>query len=438
MNADSYAEAMYPKMKTWRRELHQFPETGWTEYVTTYRIYEILKELDFTLFTGKDAIHSSSRMGVPTQEELGEAVKRAKEAGADEAFLSKLEGGHTGVVAVLDTGKAGPHTALRFDIDALPIHEAEEAVHFPAEKGFSSSRKGAMHACAHDGHTAIGLATASFLSRHRQELKGKFTLLFQPAEEGSRGAKSMVDKGWLDDVDYFLGGHIGIEDLQIGQIAATADQFLATTKFDVRFHGKASHAGKRPEEGKNALLAAASCVQSLFAISPHSGGATRLNIGTLTAGSGRNIVPDHAIFTGETRGETNELNEYVFSEAKRIIHSSADLWQVEAELIEAGHGTAARCDDIFPELVSRAAKQSSFLTEVLPVIALGASEDVTHMINRVQEKGGKATYMIFGTPLKEGHHHPRFDFNEEVLKTGLLAFLTVLIYMQTNEKEWSE
>ncbi|MBM7097497.1 amidohydrolase [Bacillus sp. H-16] len=427
MNIDAFLEELNPELINWRRAFHQYPETGWTEYMTTYRIYKQLQALGLTVYTGTDAVETSARMGVPSDQELYAAEKRASEAGVPEKFLNKVAGGHTGVVAVLKTGKPGPHIACRFDIDALPIEESDTYDHVPAEKEFASSLPGSMHACAHDGHTAIGLGVATWLAKYRDELTGTYTLLFQPAEEGSRGAKAMVEMGWLDDVDVFLGGHIGIEDLTVGQVAATTEQFLATTKFDVHFKGTAAHAGKRPEQGKNALLAAAACAQHLHAIAPHSQGATRLNIGTLNAGTGRNIVPDQATLTGETRGETNALNDYVFQEAERIIHGSASLYDVEAEMKVVGKGTSAVCDQAFIRLLEQAATRSTAITEVLPVLSLGASEDVTHMMNRVQARGGTATYMIFGTPLPAGHHHPRFDYDEGVLKTGAAAFISLIL-----------
>ncbi|WP_096439806.1 amidohydrolase [Alteribacter populi] len=427
INVDEWAEDMFLKLVEWRRLFHQVPEVGWTEYVTTDRIYKELAQLGFTLYTGKDAIDSEARMGVPEQEELEKGHKRAKQYGVADHLLEKMTAGHTGVVAQLNTERPGPHIAFRFDIDALPIHEAELSSHFPKSEGFTSTEKGKMHACAHDGHTAIGLGLATFLSEHKQSLSGKFTLLFQPAEEGSRGAKAMVSKGWLDDVDWFLGGHIGIEDLKVGQIAATTNHFLATTKFDVSFSGVAAHAGKKPEEGKNALLAAATCAQHLHSISRHSDGTTRLNVGTLQAGTGRNIIPDKASMAGETRGKTNELDDFMFGEAKRIVKASAALYDVTESISVAGRGISADCDPEFKELVKQAVKYSDQLSEPIDVLPLGASEDVTHMMKAVQNNGGKATYLIFGTPLAAGHHHPSFDYDEKVLKTAVISLSLMLL-----------
>ncbi|TMW70482.1 amidohydrolase [Alteribacter natronophilus] len=409
-------------MREWRRDLHRHPETGWTEYRTTWKIHEELKPLSFTLYTGEEALCAESRMGVPGDDELKQAEKLASEAGVPGEFLSRISGGMTGVAAVMDTGRPGPETAMRFDIDALPVEESDQPDHLPVKEQFRSCEDGRMHACAHDGHTAIGLAVAHFLHDHQKELTGKYVLLFQPAEEGSRGAAAMVEKGWLDSTDYFLGGHIGIENLPVGTISAGSDRFLATSKFDITFTGTAAHAGKRPEEGKNALLAAASFIQSSAGVAPHSGGATRLNIGQLKAGSGRNIVPDRAVLSGETRGENDRLNRYMLEETERMSRAAAFMHDVKVEFSTVGNGTTAGCDHDLKTIVTGAAENTAAICEVLDSVSLGASEDVTHMINRVQSCGGKATYMIFGTPLTAGHHHPAFDYDELVLKTGFLAF----------------
>ncbi|WP_257346804.1 amidohydrolase [Pseudalkalibacillus decolorationis] len=399
----------------WRRTLHQIPETGWTEFQTTFFIGKQLQSLGFTLTVGRDVLVSSERMGIPEQTVLSEHEQRAKKAGVPDEWLEKMIGGHTGLVASWDTGKKGPHIALRFDIDALPIIESTESSHLPQESDFRSKHDGSMHACAHDGHAAIGLGTAHFIEKFQNQLEGKFTLLFQPAEEGSRGAKAMVEKGWLENVDYFISGHIGIHSLEIGDIAATTSQFLATTKMNVTYDGQSAHAGVEPQKGKNALLAAAAASLHLHGISRHSSGATRINVGKLEAGNGRNIIADIGKIELETRGETTELNHYMVDEARRIIQSTAGLYDVNVDIQIVGDGLQAKCDEEWVRVVELACAESPAIKRIIPELPLGASEDVTYMMNRVQQKGGKATFLLFGTPLAKGHHHPQFDFDERVL-----------------------
>mgnify|MGYP002671194830 FL=1 len=115
-----------------------------------------------------------------------------------------VRAGYTGVVAVLRCGE-GATLAMRFDIDALPMAECPQETHRPTREGFASVNPGMMHACGHDGHAAIGLGVAHILAAHRDELRGTVKLIFQPAEEGVRGAKSIVENGHLDGVDYLIG-----------------------------------------------------------------------------------------------------------------------------------------------------------------------------------------------------------------------------------------
>lgn len=134
-----------------------------------------------------------------------------------------------------------------------------------------------------------------------------------------RGAHAMVESGIVDDVDYMLGAHFGFKMRKTGTVACNVTGFLATSKYDARFQGVPAHAGAAPEQGKNALLAAACATLNLHAISRHSAGASRINVGRLDAGSGRNVIGDKALLCLETRGATSEINAFMETEAQRII-----------------------------------------------------------------------------------------------------------------------
>ncbi|WP_243354790.1 amidohydrolase [Bacillus litorisediminis] len=424
---EHFIETVSPYLLEERREFHQWPEVGWTEYVSTYKIGTILEKLGFKLTIGKDAIASNKRLGVPAESEIERNEQLARQMGVREKWMDKMAGGNTGLVAQFDTGKKGKHIAMRFDIDALPIKEAKESGHEPFEKGFVSKHEGSMHACGHDGHTVIGLGVAEFIVTFQEKLSGRFTLLFQPAEEGGRGAITMVERGWLDDVDLFLSGHIGIHSIPVGEIAATSTNFLATTKMNVVYKGKSAHAGLEPNRGRNALLAAAAASLHLNGITRHADGATRINIGRLEAGSGRNIIADYARMEIETRGQTTALNEYMAEEAVRIIKASADLYGVQAETEVAGTAISADCSQELIPIIEKACESSKLITKVHPCLPLGASEDVSFMIDRVQQNGGQATFLLFGSPLPAGHHHPRFDFDENVIPVAVETFSRILL-----------
>ncbi|MGI8909997.1 MAG: amidohydrolase [Rubrobacteraceae bacterium] len=428
---EDFLDTQRERLTTIRRDLHRHPEAGWTEYRTTHKIGRELEGMGFDLTVGKDALDSNARLGVPGVEELSRHEERAREAGVPEDWLAKMRGGHTGLVARFDTERPGPHVALRFDIDALPVHESEGEDHRPKSLGFRSENEGVMHACGHDGHAAIGLGVAAFLRQFEGDLGGRFTLLFQPSEEGSRGAVAMAERGWLDDADYFLAGHLGTSVNELGTVAATTAGFLPTTKLDVRFRGRAAHAGGEPQEGRNALLAAVAAALHLHAISRHGDGETRVNVGTLTAGTGRNVIPDRAEMQIETRGATEDLDTYVAGEARRIIEASAAMHGVETEVEVVGRGIGAVCDEEWPGIVEEACEGAKFVRCVLPEASIGGSEDATIMMERVRERGGKATYMVFGSPLAAGHHNPAFDWEEDAILVGVEAMGRVILHLNS-------
>ena len=249
-----YAGSLQDEMVARRRDLHHHPEPGWTEFRTASIVATELKSLGYDVIMGVDAINKSSMMGVPSEEKLKKEQQRAISEGADPALVEKMTGGLTGVVGVMHFAGEGPTVGLRFDMDSNDVTETDDPQHRPNKEGFASCHDGAMHACGHDGHTTVGLAVAKILAHFKDQLKGTVKLCFQPAEEGVRGAKAMVDSGVVDDVDYMLGAHFGFKMKETGSIACNVTGFLATGKYDARFTGRASHAGAAPEAGRNAVF----------------------------------------------------------------------------------------------------------------------------------------------------------------------------------------
>ena len=179
------------KMRELRREFHRYPETAWTEYRTTWRTAEELERAGFQVYVGEKACRAGSRMGVPEPEALLACEKRAEVEGVPAGFLDVIRGGKTGVVGILKGMRPGPVRVLRFDMDALPVQEKDTEQNC----GYRSLHKGVMHACGHDGHTAAGIGLAYLLAGNRERLSGEVRLLFQPAEEGCRGARAMAEQG---------------------------------------------------------------------------------------------------------------------------------------------------------------------------------------------------------------------------------------------------
>lgn len=396
------AEDLLPDLIKYRRHLHQNPETGWNEHGTSAYIQAVLEEYGYQTITGTDAAQ-----------------------------------GGTGVIGILSCGN-GPVTALRFDIDALPVLESQEITHFPAAKGFASQSPGCMHACGHDGHTAIGLGCAALLASIRSALCGTIKLIFQPAEEGTRGALPLTQMGHLDDVDYLLGAHITGREYapdEICNVICGVRGSFATTKLDAVFHGKAAH-GANPQDGYDVNWALANAVLNLHAIPRHSGGATFLNVGTIQGGRGRNVISDWGKLELEVRGETTELNQYMEASARRILSASAELSGTTCEISVAGGAPSIVSSLGFMRRIYRILKESdkTLLPSDSETIFFRASEDFSHMMQRVQARGGEAAYLLLPCATAAPLHNSAFDFPETVLKTGVAVFCSIVYDLNQEEK----
>lgn len=414
-------------MKDTRRFFHTIPEPGWMEYRTTINIIKILKDLGYNVQYGK-SIHGGPRMGLPSEEKISK-YKENLDIEADFDISEILEG-YTGAVIKLDTKKEGPSIGMRFDIDALEILESDDPDHIPTKEGFKSTISGAMHACGHDGHMTIGLFIAKWLMENKDKLTGKYTIVFQPAEEGVRGAKSMVNTDNFDNIDYFVGLHLGIN-LPSGSIGVGSESIFATSKLDITYKGVSSHAGALPEEGKNALLAAASCALNLQTLPQVSMGMSRINVGILNAGSGRNVIPDKALLQIEVRGENDEIVSHLVKRSKEIAEGSAIQYDLDFNIEEVGSALAMEHHDYdFYNEIGKVLEDKGF--NVIKENKFNASEDVTYYLNKVIEDGGKAVHLLVGSDLKAGHHNEKFDFNEEDLERSFEMLKEIILYL--NEK----
>ena len=408
-------DGMQEELVTGRRDLHRYPEPGWTEFRTAAKVAKALKELGYEVAMGREAVAEAAMMGRPSAEVLKAAQERAIEEGADPALVAAMEGGFTGVVGTLRFEKPGPVVGLRFDMDSNDVQETDDPKHFPNREGFASVHDGAMHACGHDGHTTVGLALAKLFKQFEGQLCGTVKLVFQPAEEGVRGAKAMVERGVVDDVDFMLGAHFGFKMRETGGIACNVTGFLATSKYDARFTGVPAHAGAAPEEGKNALLAAACAALNLHAIARHGAGSSRINVGYIEAGSGRNIIGDRALLKLETRGATSEINAYMEKEAVRILKAAAQMYDVKVAVEKVGGAAGGSNSPALAAYLEEQAKKSGIFSRVVGACDFGASEDFSYFMERVQARGGEAAYMMVGADLAAGHHDSHFTFDEAAL-----------------------
>ena len=427
-NINKEAEAMGAEMAAWRRDFHKYAETGWFEVRTASKVARYLTELGYDVLVGRDVCLEEGRMGVPEKEELEKQYVRAMKQGADPEFAPLLKDGFTGVIGILHCGE-GPVVAMRFDMDALGVIEDTSEAHRPAKEGFASVNPGFMHACGHDGHTTIGLGVAKVLMDIRESLHGTVKLIFQPAEEGVRGAKSIVEHGHLNDVDVFLGAHVtGMQETE-GEydIIPGAGGSLATTKLDVIFHGKAAHAGGAPEEGNNVMLSIATAILNLYAIPRHSKGETRINVGRVTAGSGRNVIADEGRMEIEVRGSSTEVNQYVETYARNILKSAAAMHKTACEIKVMGSAYSLESDRALMERI-RDVCQERMALRVDPHMRMkaGGSEDISYMMKCVQDHGGQASFMRVMAKTAGAGHSRQFDFEEHMMINGVKAFCGVV------------
>lgn len=405
------------KLIEWRRTFHQFPEIGWTEFVTTGTIINILREMNIEVKTGPYIICRESILG-RDEKLVNEAIQIAEEKGISAELLAEMDG-LTGCMAIIDTEIPGPTFTFRFDIDCVYVQESNDDTHLPNKQGFASCRSGLMHACGHDGHTAIGLGLAHWLKQNIHALRGKYKLIFQPAEEGVRGARAISDSGVLDDTDYFMGMHIGCN-LKKGEIALDPFDFLCTTKLGISLKGKPTNAVDEPEKGNNALAGACFLANEILATPRHGKGMTRVNIGTLIAGENRSLIPSSAKMQLEVRGQDAEITQYLFNSIKKYVDGIATAYQLETKIDITGEATNFRNDREMIDIMQGVVDAHPDLLNV--VLPLGGSEDVSLMVRRVQEKKGKAIFFLVGADQRDGHHKEKFDIDEEALSIGLTLF----------------
>lgn len=414
---DSYKEEIVKL----RRDFHTFPEPAWREFRTSAKIAEILEKNGIKFFMGPDAVNTDFVMGYPEDVDfIKHEMERAVAQGANPKYVEMTKG-YTGVVAIIETGRKGPVTALRFDIDSNDVDENTSSDHAPVIGGYRSKNPQCMHACGHDGHASIGIVTALSLNKIKDSLIGTIKIFFQPAEEGVRGALSMVKKGWFEDVDYFLCGHLGSAE-NIGDIAVRGGGMLATSKFNAYIHGTPTHAGGSPQKGNNALLAACAAATNAYAFTQDGRGAGRVNVGRLVAGTGRNVVAENAELFFETRGETTEIEEDIYNKVTRCVRAAAEMYGCTCEFKKMGGASGANSDMDFGMLLEDIIREALHIEPLKPTSGLGGSEDASYMMQATQAHGGKAVYMRLGTHTKGSAHNGYYDIDDSGLICAARAF----------------
>ena len=411
------------KFIEYRREFHHYAELAWREIRTSARIAEILEDMGYKAIMGSDVVREESiGFEMLSDEEKKAEMERAIAQGAKPEYVERTKG-YPGVIVELDTGVEGPVTAFRFDIDCLPYDEPQKEGFRPFDEGYISCNDGCVHACGHDAHTAIGLGVASKLLEMKDQLKGRFKVIFQPAEESYHGAQSIVDHGHLDDVEYFLSVHMALtaegHPLPSNTICCGCKDFLAYDELDFTFHGKEAHPCGASQEGKNALLAACTAALNIHAIAPHEAGMFRVNVGILNAGTAINTIAGKAYMNVEYRGVNREVTDYARKRVFDIIEGASRAYDLTYTVVDLGETPAGESDDAIMEIVQRAAEKTPWFSKIYFEGNVGGSDDASVMMNKVQEHGGIATYIGIGTDTTQTLHNAEFDLDEDAIPAAI-------------------
>lgn len=412
------------KFIEYRREFHHYPEIGWREIRTSARIAEIVEAMGYKALMGTDVINEDSlTFEMLTDEEKAAEKERAVKEGAKPEYVERTEG-YPGVVIELDTGKEGPYTAFRFDIDCLPYTEPKKEGFRPFDEGYISCHDEHVHACGHDAHAAIGLGLAEALMENKDKFIGKFKIIFQPAEERYHGAQAIVDKGHLDGVDNFLSIHMALtgggRPLPSHTLCCGCKDFLSDNQFDVTFHGREAHPCGASQEGNNAILAACTATLNIHTIAQHELGLCRVNVGIIKGGEAVNTIAGEAFISVEYRGDKQEIAQYARKRVLECLDGAAAIHGCTYTYDDLGEIPAAQSDDEIMAVVERAAKKVDWFNDTIYFEgSVGGTDDASVMMLKVQEQGGIATYIGIGTDTTQPVHNAEFDLDEDSIPAAI-------------------
>ena len=329
--------------------------------------------------------------------------------------------GKTGVVGTLQGKDDGKTIALRADMDALPIQETSDIA-------YKSQNDGIMHACGHDGHTAMLLGTAEALSNISDKLNGTVKFFFQPAEEGQGGARYMIKDGVLDGVDEVYGIHLwnyqkyGTVGVQPGPIMAAADIFEITIK------GKGGH-GAAPQGTQDAVLIAAHLIQTMQTIVSRNTNpieSTVVTIGQINGGYNFNIIADIVTLKGTTRAYTEDNRQLIKRRMEEIISGTEKTFGAKIELdYEDGYPPTIN-DYKATENLLHAAKKIVGDGSGPPYLSMGG-EDFSYFLQQVP-----GCYFLIGSapqdrePMSVPHHCSHFDIDERALLVGSSVYFQLI------------
>ncbi len=389
---------------SWRRDLHQHPELSNREFRTAKVVAEHLQQLGLTVQTGI---------------------------------------AHTGVVAILDSGKPGPFLALRADMDALPVTEQTDVPFRSVAIGeYRGKEVGVMHACGHDLHVAMLMGAADYLVKNKAQLTGKVMFIFQPAEEGAPageegGAELMLKQGLFakEKPEAVFGIHVwapantGVVQYRSGPLMASSD------RFEIKVKGRQTH-GSAPWGGVDPIVAAAQIINNVQTIVSRQINITKapavVSFGIVEGGVRNNIIPDEVYLEGTIRNFDMGIRQQIFGLLKKAAEASAAVTGAEAE-VKIVEGYPVTLNN--PELTARSLpilQQVAGIDKVQESPLVTGAEDFSYY---ALETPGLFVFLGITPegqdPAKApANHSPHFYADEKALKTGTELFINWILAYQ--------
>jgi amidohydrolase len=398
----SAVDAVLPQVVAWRRDFHQHPELGNAEFRTANIVADELKKLGLEVKTGV---------------------------------------AHTGVVGLLRGGQPGPTIALRADMDALPVTEQVD-VPFKsvATAEYRGEKVGVMHACGHDGHTAILLGTARALAGMRKELPGTVLFVFQPAEEGTPdgtvgGAKLMLDEGMFAQAkpEAVFGLHL-FSTLHADEVGYRKGPFMAAAdRFSIVVHGRQTH-GSRPWAGVDPIVTASQIVMALQTIVSRQVDITEypavVSVGAIKGGIRNNIIPDSVELIGTYRTFDPKVRADITERIRRIAQDTAAMAGATVD-VEFGNDPypVVLNDEALTDRSVRSLARVAGADKVKVIPYVTGAEDFAFFA----QQAPSFFYFVGSTPKSQdlatapSNHSPKFFVDESALALGTRTMLTVAL-----------
>lgn len=387
------AQEILPWLIEVRRDFHQYPEIGLEEFRTQEQVMRYLDE-----------------MGIPYTKSAG-----------------------TGIVGLIQGGRPGATVALRGDMDALPILEAED-------REYRSKIPGKMHACGHDAHMTCLLGAARILNTYKAELAGNVKVFFQPAEETVGGALPMIKEGVLENpkVDAVFGLHVS-SDIPAGHIGVKYGQMNASSDdLSIIVRGENGH-GAYPHSGRDAIVIAAHVITALQTIVSRNVDPRRaavITIGMISGGTANNILAQEVKLTGTIRTLEPSVREQVKERIQEVAALTARALGGEAEVTYEEGYTSLINNDALVDLVKRNGEEllGEHHVRVNELPNMGV-EDFAYFAESVP-----GAFFHLGVRNEETGcvypvHHPNFDLDERSLAVGAaMQALNTLVYLKENEQ----